>query len=118
MIDYKPVPLNAGLGRARAQVVRPLGAPPNSTMPPEPDFLFSGYTGVPGLLETLAVLAITGSAAWLGVTTGLDKRSSQPKKIAGWVGGVGAGLIGLLYLGAKSGVGEMVGLPAVRVTPS
>lgn len=86
--------------------------------PPSPDVLFTGYTGIPGFIETLLVLGITGSAAWLGITTGLDKNANQSKKIAGWVGGVGAALFGVLYLGAKSGVGTSLGLPAVRVSPS
>lgn len=117
MIDFKPVPLHAGLGRARAVAVRPLAAPP-ATMPPEPDFLFSGYTGVPGFLEAIAVLTITGAAAWVGIRTGLNKKEDQYVQVAGWIGGVGAALIGVLYLGAKSGVGSSVGLPAVRVSPS
>ena len=83
-----------------------------------PDFLFTGYTGIPGVLETLAVLGITGAAAYVGIQTGLDKSSAKPMKYAGWVGGVGSALMGLLYLGAKSGVGDMIGLPAVRVSPS
>jgi len=85
--------------------------------PPSPDPLFTGYTGALGAVETLLVLAATGAAAWLGITTALDKNSSQTKKIAGWTGGVGAALAGLLYLGGKSGLNQSVGLPAVRVTP-
>lgn len=105
MIAYKPVPFKMG-----QQL-------PTPVLPPSPDPIFTGYTGVPGAIETLLVLAATGAAAWLGITTALEKNVSQPKKIAGWVGGVGAALAGLLYLGAKSGLNQTAGLPAVRVTP-
>lgn len=109
MIKFKPPALKpVQLG---AVLVEP--APP-----PGPDPLYTGYTGIPGALEMLAVLAATGSAAWLGITTGLDKNTSQTKKIAGWVGGVGAALAGLLYLGGKTGFNQAVYLPAVRVTPN
>lgn len=88
------------------------------TLPPGPDPLFVEYTGLPGFLETVAVLAILGSAAWIGIRTGLDKKGGDYQKIAGWVGGVGSALVGLFYIGAKSGLGREIGLPAVRVSPS
>lgn len=106
MIKFKPPALKAHLG-----------AMPLPALPPGPDPLYTGYTGIPGALETLAVVAATGSAAWLGITTALDKSESQTKKIVGWVGGVGAALAGLLYLGGKTGLNQMAYLPAVRVTP-
>jgi len=109
MVGYKPVPLKMGLGQAAAM------AP--AVPPPAPDFLFTGYTGVPGFLEALAVLAITGSAAWLGITTGLDKNQSRVRKTVGWIGGAGSALLGLLYLGQKSGVSQRIGIPVVRVSP-
>lgn len=109
MIDYKP---------AKPVIFKPsMGAAP-LVPPPSPDVLYTGYTGIPGLLETILVVGATGSAAWLGITTGLDKSESQTKKIVGWVGGVGAAIAGLLYLGGKSGLNQMVSLPAVRVTPN
>lgn len=112
MIDYKP---------AVATQVRLGQTPPPSPSPvppPSPDVLYTGYTGVPGIFETLAVLAATGAAAWLGITTGLNANESQTKRIAGWTGGVGAALAGLLYLGGKSGLNQAVSFPAVRVTPN
>jgi len=101
---------------AYAKLAQPAPAVP----PPSPDFLFTGYTGVPGFLEALAVLSISGAAAWVGIRTGLSEKKNDYLKIAGWVGGVGSALIGILYLGAKSGVTQMVGLPipAVRVSPT
>jgi hypothetical protein len=39
-------------------------------------------------------------------------------RIAGWVGGVGGALIGLLYLGSKTGVTRTIALPQIQVTPA
>ena len=113
MINYKPVPFTPALRRS-------LSASPaaSSTPPPMPDFLFTGYTGVPGFIETVAVLAISGAAAWVGVCTGTKKQNSTLVRSAGWVGGVGSAIIGLLYLGTKSGLNDYIGLPAVRISPS
>lgn len=113
MLSYKPVPFKMG---QQAMPQAPASTP-GTVPPPSPDPLFTGYTGVPGILETLLVLGATGAASWLGITTALDKISPQPKKIAGWVGGVGAALAGLLYLAGKTGLNQIAGLPAVRVTP-
>jgi hypothetical protein len=118
MVGYKPVSLNAGLGRVYAVGVKSMAAPPNPATPSEPDFMFSGYTGIPGFIEALAVLTVTGAAAWVGIRTGMNEKKNGYLKISGWVGGIGSALIGVLYLGAKSGVGQMVGAPAVRVSPS
>jgi hypothetical protein len=74
---------------------------------------YSGYTGVPGALETLVVLGVAASAAWVGVRTGMSKQPNTLVKTAGWVGGIGSGLLGLLYLGQKAGINS--GLPKVQV---
>lgn len=111
MIAYKPVPLSRKLGQAIAPSV-------SAVPPPSPDVLYTGYTGIPGIFEGLAVLAATGAAAWLGITTGMNKSESRTKRIAGWTGGIGAALAGLLYLGGKSGLNQTVSFPAVRVTPN
>jgi hypothetical protein len=58
------------------------------------------------------VLAISGAAAWTGVRAGMKEKGLL--KYAGWIGGVGSALIGLLYLGAKADIG---GLPQVYVVP-
>lgn len=112
MIAYQQTyrPVYARLAQAPAMVP--------AVPPPGPDFLFTGYTGIPGFFETIAVLAISGAAAWVGIRTGMGEKKNEYLKIAGWVGGIGSALIGVLYLGAKSGVSQMVGLPAVRVSPS
>jgi len=82
-------------------------------VPPAPIALApKSYTGVPGVIETLAVLAISGAAAWTGVRAGMKENGLL--KYAGWIGGVGSALIGLLYLGAKADIG---GLPQVYVVP-
>jgi hypothetical protein len=106
MINYKPVAFRPRLAATAVPIP-----------PPSPDVLYTGYTGIPGALETLLVVGATGAAAWLGITTALNKSESQTKKIVGWVGGVGAAIAGLLYLGGKSGLNQMISLPAVRVTP-
>jgi hypothetical protein len=113
MIKFKPAALKPNLLGAMAE----LGATPIPAPPPGPDALYTGYTGAPGALESLAVVAVTAAAAWIGITTALDKSSDQKRKIAGWVGGVGSALFGLLYLGGKTGLNQMAYLPAVRVTP-
>lgn len=91
-------------------------APAASVPPPGPDFLFTGYTGLPGILEMVAVLTITGAAAWVGIRTGMSEKKNDYVKVAGWIGGVGAAFLGLLYLGGKTGVNQMVGMPAMRVS--
>lgn len=107
MIDYKPVAVKKSMGANAIPIP-----------PPSPDVLYTGYTGAPGVLETLVVLGVTGAAAYIGITTGLDKSANKTRQYAGWVGGVGAAILGVLYLGGKSGVNQMVSLPAVRVTPN
>jgi hypothetical protein len=112
MIGYQQAyrPVYAKLAQA--------SAPAAAVPPPAPDFLFTGYLGFPGFLEAVAVLTISGAAAWVGIRTGLGEKKNDYLKVAGWVGGIGSALIGLLYLGAKSGVSQAIGLPAVRVSPS
>lgn len=107
MLDFKPVQMKRKLGQVM----------PALALPPSPDVLFTGYTGVPGLLETVAVLGVSAAAAWAGINTARTT-SNKYLQAAGWVGGVGAALIGLLYLGTKSGFGQQVGFPAVRISPS
>lgn len=108
MIAYKPVPFHLGQPR-----------PSQETLPslPDPDLTFVGFTGLPGVVETLAVLAATSAGAWIGIRAGLREKDPY-YKYAGWVGGIGAALAGLLYLGAKTGLGQDLGLPAVRVSPA
>lgn len=96
-------------------VAKPLGQA-IAAPPPGPDPIFTGYTGIPGWIEAVLVLGVTSAAAFVGIKTGMRK-GSQAIQAAGWVGGVGSALLGILYLGAKSGLGDKVGLPAVRVTP-
>jgi hypothetical protein len=101
-----------------SQTPRTVAVPmPAVAPPPLIDPNYSSFDGVGGMIETAAVLTISSAAAWVGIRTGLSKQS-KTVRIAGWIGGVGSVLIGLLYLGGKSGLGSQVGLPAVRVTPS
>ena len=120
MNRYAPAHRGAPLG-----VPRPVAAPSRMAgpvlgdplPPPGPDPIFTQYDGALGYIETFAVLAITGSAAWVGIRSALTSRQNPYVQAASWVGGVGSALFGLFYLGAKSGLGNMVGLPAVRVSP-
>lgn len=123
MVKFAPAKLQSQIGRTFAQ---PLGQTPRTVqvplpavgLPPGPDPLFTGYAGIPGFIEAALVLTITSAGAWVGIRTGMERSSSKYLKAAGWVGGIGSALLGLLYVGGKSGYGSDVGLPAVRVTPS
>jgi hypothetical protein len=42
---------------------------------------------------TLLTLGVTGAASWVGIRAGLKGKGAP--QIAGWVGGIGAGLLGL-----------------------
>ncbi len=106
MINFKPVTLR-----------RSLSATPVIVPPPGPDVLYTGYTGVPGVFETLAVLGIAGTAAYVGIQTARAPGQTKSMKYAGWIGGIGSALLGLLYLGGKTGMNQVVSLPVVRVTP-
>lgn len=110
MIKHKLTPPNVLLGAKN----RTLAAP---VPPPEPDFLMTGYTGLPGALEMVAVLAITAAAAWTGIRAGTSG-TTKTVRAAGWIGGIGSALFGLLYIGGKTGYGPGFGIPALRVTPS
>lgn len=112
MMDFKPVQVR--MGRPRPVLA---AAPLNVEPPPMPDFLFTGYTGVPGIVETAAMLAVSVTATWVSISAALDKKSPAAIKVAGWVGGVGSALLGAFYLGAKTGLNDLIGLPAVRISP-
>jgi hypothetical protein len=109
MVRFQPVSLTVSRPRMAAAPLAP---------PPAPDPIFVGFTGLPGFVETVLFTGIFGAAAWAGIHTGLSKKAGSTLKVAGWAGGIGSALAGILYLGAKSGLSEMVGLPAVRITPS
>lgn len=98
------------------------GAAPESapavTPAPAPAVIATEYSGVPGFLETVAVLGVSAAAAYVGIRTGRTKNNSKTIRTAGWIGGVGGALIGLLYLGSKTGVSQMAFLPQVRIVPS
>lgn len=83
-------------------------APPQQTPAP----VTVGYKGVPGAIETIAVLGISAAAAWVGIRTGMKEKTGL-LKYAGYVGGVGSGLIGLLYLGGQTKL--ITGIPVVSV---
>jgi hypothetical protein len=78
----------------------------------------TSYTGVPGFLETVAVLGVSAAAAWTGVRAGMNKSTPKLQRAAGWVGGVGGALIGLLYLGTKTGITRSIALPQIQVNPA
>lgn len=117
MLHYAPALRGAPLGKPRPVTSMNPASLGEVAPPPGPDPIFTEYSGMAGYVETLAVLAITGSAAWLSIRTALAFRQNPYIQAAGWVGGVGSALLGLFYVGAKSGLGSQVGLPAVRVNP-
>lgn len=51
-------------------------------------------------VTTLVTLGVLGSAAYVGVTTGMNKKSNKTMQALGYVGGIGAGLLGLAALSA------------------
>lgn len=115
-----------GYNAVMARPIRTMGqdagaapvAQPAVVPAPAPAVIQTEYSGVPGFLETVAVLGVSAAAAYVGVRTARTKGNSNAIKTAGWVGGVGAALIGLLYLGTKTGVSQMAMLPQVRILPS
>lgn len=126
MINYRPVPFASRLGQEAPAAPAPAGpattpaapvpaaaAAPATQLGPGVAVPVSGYTGVPGFLETITVLGVTAAATWVGIRTGMSKQPNDLVKVAGWVGGIGSGLLGLLYLGQKAGVQS--GLPRVQV---
>jgi hypothetical protein len=123
MQSYRPTPFRRSLAQQAAPAPTPStpapAAAPAAAPTPAPAQVvvpYTEYSGVPGFLETVAVLAASGAAAWVGVRTGMKEKQNKTLKAAGWIGGVGSAVLGLLYLGQKSGMGAKVGLPAVRVT--
>lgn len=108
----------AGPYRPRLGARSPLGVAPAPAPPPSPDPLFTGYEGALGIVETVAVLGVAGAASWVGIRTALAAGQNDLLKAAGWIGGVGSGLLGLLYLAGKSGLSSQIGIPAVRVSPT
>lgn len=115
MTGYKPAPFQARMGQTPRTMSVPIPMP---ALPPTIDPVYSSFEGVPGFLETILVLTVSSAAAWAGIRTGMSKGNGRYLRAAGWVGGVGSALFGLLYLGGKSGLNQAVSLPAVRVTPS
>lgn len=121
MIAFQPVySRNRYMGQAAAPVAgaAPAAAPAPVAVAPMPVVTTTSYTGVPGFLETVTVLAISGAAAWTGVRAGMKKESPKMQRAAGWIGGVGGALIGLLYLGSKTGITKTIMLPQVQVVPA
>lgn len=100
---------------AAAPAVAPVAPIPAG---PTPVVATTVYTGVPGFLETVAVLSVMAAAAYTGVRAGMDKDSKKIQRVAGWVGGVGSALLGVLYLGSKTGVTRAIALPQVQVVPA
>lgn len=118
MYPYQPAysRYSGVLGQAApAPAPAPAAAPAAPMVATAPAVVTTSYTGVPGFVETVMVLGASAAAAYTGIKAGLNKGGKKTDRIAGWVGGVGAGLIGLLYLGGKTGVSKSVSLPSVQV---
>lgn len=107
MVPYRPAAFVIGQTPAPAAVPAPA---PTVVVPAS-----SGYSGIPGFLETAAVLTVSAAAAWVGIKTGMEKKGKGTLGIAGYVGGVGSALMGLLYLGSKTGFSP-TGVPRVMVS--
>lgn len=69
------------------------------------------FKGVPGFVETAAVLGVSAAATWIGIRAGMKEKGLP--QVAGYVGGIGAGLIGILYLAGQTKV--VTGLPKIQV---
>lgn len=119
MIPFQPVYSRARfMGQAAPPAAAPAPAPAAPAPAAAPVVAMTSYTGLPGFLETVAVLGVSAAAAWTGVRAGMDKQNKQVQRIAGWVGGVGGALIGLLYLGSKTGITRTIALPQIQVVPA
>lgn len=102
----------AGFAQKPGQPLRQMAQAAPAPAAPTTIVSNQGYSGFPGVIETLVVLGISGAAAYTGVKAGTNKAQTKTNRALGWVGGVGGALIGLLYLGAKANIG---GVPQVRV---
>jgi hypothetical protein len=121
MIAFQPVYSRARyMGQAApATPAAPPAAPAAAPAAPiAPIVTTTSYTGVPGFLETVAVLGVSAAAAWTGVRAGMNKTNPKLQRAAGWVGGVGSAIVGLLYLGTKTGVTRTIALPQIQVSPA
>lgn len=72
-----------------AQQYRQLAQTPTGTVP-------AGMSPGMKAAATVLTLGVTGAAAWTGIRAGL-KGKGVPR-VAGWIAGVGAGLLGLATL--------------------
>lgn len=110
MLPYAPI------RRALSQI-QPAVPPtitPSLVPPPSIEPVYTGYTGLPGVVETVFVLAILGSAGWVSIRSATGEKNPYAR-VAGWLGGIGSALFGVLYLTGKAGISQ---IPAVRVTPA
>jgi hypothetical protein len=115
MYQYSPVfARRSSIGQA-APTAAPAAAPAQAPAVVQTPATVTTYQGVPGFVETVAVLGVSAAAAYTGIKAGMNKGNNKTNRIAGWVGGVGGALIGLLYLGGKTGVSQQVKLPSVQV---
>lgn len=87
--------------------------PPAPAPAPAPAPVSPGYSGLGKFIETVGILGVTASSAWVGMRTALAPQRNSWVKAAGWVGGLGSGFVGLFYL--LNTVGIPSGLPRVEV---
>ncbi len=114
MYQYSPVYSQRGpVGRMGQNGGAP--AAPAAPAPTTVAVVPAGYTGVPGFLETVTVLGVSAAAAYTGIKAGMNKSNNKTNRAAGWAGGIGAALLGLLYLGGKANLTQQAGLPSVKV---
>lgn len=122
MIPYQPVYSHARYMGQAAPVSPPAPAPTPAEAAPvapiAPIVTETSYTGFPGFIETVAVIGVSAAAAWTGYRAGMNKSAPKMQRTVGWIGGVGGALLGLLYLGSKTGVTKTTVLPQIQVVPS
>jgi hypothetical protein len=61
------------------------------------------------LLTSLVTLGVLGSAAYVGIKTGMDNRKNRGLQAMGYVGGIGAGVLALASLSSLFGAPSLTG---------
>lgn len=101
MINYRPAPnvFERNMGQATP------AAPPTIVVQPQNKW------SIANTIEALAVVGVTGLAAYSGIKSGLNERR-KTQKAMDLTYGIGSAVLGVLYLGGRFGLG----IPAVRIT--
>lgn len=100
MINYRPATnvFTRNMGQAAP------AAPPTVVVPPQNKW------SIANTIEALAVVGVTGLAAYSGIKSGM-KASKTNQKAMDLTYGIGSAVLGVLYLSGRFGLG----LPALRI---